>query len=167
MRVPYQFSPEQIDVGNTILRVASRMGATPLQIQAAFLAAWTESRMRNLSYGDRDSLGVFQQRPSQGWGSPAQILNVEYAAGKFFEEARRVSQSGTPGQLAQRVQRSAFPGRYDALSAEPLELLGRLTGGALAAPSGLFSLDLTGAPNLNGPAGWLLLLVVVAVLVRR
>lgn len=99
------------------------MQATTKQMRAAFAAAWVESRFRNLNYGDRDSLGVFQQRPSQGWGTPQQVMNVEYAAQKFFETAQRVSQSGTPGQLAQRVQRSAFPERYDQQIAAADEML--------------------------------------------
>lgn len=107
------FDAAQIEVGRTIYRVGREMGATAHQMRAAFAAAWVESRFRNVNYGDRDSLGVFQQRPSQGWGTPAQVTNVEYASRKFFETAFRVSQTGTAGQLAQRVQRSAFPARYD------------------------------------------------------
>lgn len=120
------FTNEQIGIGQTIYRVGRSMGANNFQMRAAFSAGWVESRFRNLNYGDRDSLGVFQQRPSQGWGTPAQVTNPEYAAGKFFEEAMRVSQTGTPGQLAQRVQRSAYPLRYDeqiATSDKMLELV--------------------------------------------
>lgn len=134
---------EQQQVAATILQVGKRLGASVKQIQAAFRAAWVESRFRNLTYGDRDSLGVFQQRPSQGWGSRNQILNVEYAAAKFFEGAQRVDQSGTPGQIAQRVQRSAFPDRYDQQAATPDGLLSRLSGMVL--PD-----FITGAGNIGG-----------------
>ena len=123
------FTDEQIDIARTIYNVGLQMGATAKQMRAAFAAAWVESRFRNLNYGDRDSLGVFQQRPSQGWGTPQQILNVEYAARKFFETAQRVSQDGTPGQLAQRVQRSAFPQRYDEQIAAADKLLAIISGG--------------------------------------
>lgn len=124
-----KFSQDQVNNAAVILRVGQQVGATAKQIQAAFLAAWVESRFRNLNYGDRDSLGLFQQRPSQGWGTAAQVTNPEYAARKFYETAKRVSQSGTAGQLAQRVQRSGFPLRYDQQAADPLELLARLSGG--------------------------------------
>lgn len=122
------FSQENINIGNTILSVGQSMGANNKQIRAAFAAAWVESRIRNLNYGDRDSVGVFQQRPSQGWGTVEQILNVPYAARKFFETAMRVSQAGTVGQLAQRVQRSAYPERYDQALSISDELLNRLSG---------------------------------------
>lgn len=125
------WSLEQLNIAKTILNVGRELGATTKQVIAAFRAAWVESRFRNLTYGDRDSLGVFQQRPSQGWGTRAQILNPEYAARKFFEAARTVDQSGTPGQLAQRVQRSAFPRRYDEQAAAPDSLLTQLFGGAI------------------------------------
>lgn len=126
------FSQEQLSIAQTIWNVGRRMGASIRQIASAFQAAWVESRLRNLPYGDRDSLGVFQQRPSQGWGSPAQILNPEYAAEKYFAEAIRIDNgSGTTGQLAQRVQRSAFPDRYDEQAAKPLSLLNQIMGGGL------------------------------------
>lgn len=138
------FSQDQVNNANIILSVGRSMGATPKQLQAAFAAAWVESRLRNLDYGDRDSLGLFQQRPSQGWGTRAQVTNPEYAARKFFETAQKVSQSGTFGQLAQRVQRSGFPLRYDEQGATPLELLTRLMGGVIT------TADV--APILNGSA---------------
>jgi hypothetical protein len=70
--------------------------------------------MRNLDYGDADSLGLFQQRPSQGWGSPAQVMNPTYAAGKFYDELLKVPnwQSIPLTQAADAVQRSAFPDAY-------------------------------------------------------
>lgn len=127
------FSNEQLAVGQTIYRVGVSMRASALQMRAAFAAAWVESRFKNLNYGDRDSLGVFQQRPSQNWGTPAQVTNVEYAAGKFFSEAMKVSQSGTPGQLAQRVQRSGFPARYDQQIADADQMLATVSNGSFAA----------------------------------
>jgi hypothetical protein len=128
------FTEEQINVARTIYNVGRMMQATTKQMRAAFAAAWVESRFRNLNYGDRDSLGVFQQRPSQGWGTPQQVMNVEYAARKFFETAQRVSQDGTPGQLAQRVQRSAFPLRYDEQITNADALLTLVSGETIAIP---------------------------------
>jgi len=83
--------------------------------QAAIIGVATgivESGLRNLAGGDRDSVGVFQQRPSQGWGTIAQIMNVTYAAGKFFAQFPANWKSREPGALAQSIQRSGFPGRY-------------------------------------------------------
>jgi hypothetical protein len=80
----------------------------------ALATALQESGLRNLDYGDRDSLGLFQQRPSQGWGSPAQVRDPRYAATQFYERLVEV-----PGwaemplwKAAQTVQRSAFPLAY-------------------------------------------------------
>jgi Putative Flp pilus-assembly TadE/G-like len=112
-----------------VYAVGASMGATAKQMLAAFEAAIVESGFRNLPDGDRDSLGVFQQRPSQGWGAPSQILNPFYAARKFFEGAQRVSQGGTAGQLAQRVQISGFPERYDQVATQAADLIARVESG--------------------------------------
>lgn len=93
---------------------------------AAFEAALVESDMENLNYGDEDSLGVFQQRPSQGWGTPDQVTNVNYAAHQFFTRAINIDRTDpklTPGLLAQAVQRSAFANRYDRAEADARRLL--------------------------------------------
>lgn len=147
----------QIEIGNTILSVGRSLGATAHQIRAAFAAAWVESEFRNLNYGDRDSVGVFQQRPSQGWGTPAQIRDVGYAARKFFETAMRVSQSGTAGQLAQRVQRSAYPNRYDEQIANADSLLAIVSGGQLDVSSFNLGQIGTGAMMLGFLALFLIL----------
>ena len=99
-----------------VYEVGQRLNVSPKVMLAAFETGWVESRMNNLNCGDRDSLGVFQQRPSQGWGTPEQILDVDYSAGKFFEVALRMEpqmEGSTAGRLAQAVQRSAYPLRYD------------------------------------------------------
>ncbi|NYI03446.1 cell wall-associated NlpC family hydrolase [Allostreptomyces psammosilenae] len=76
--------------------------------------ALQESSLRNLSYGDRDSLGLFQQRPSQGWGTAEQIQDPVYASTKFYEGLLAVDgwESMTLTQAAQAVQRSDFPDAY-------------------------------------------------------
>jgi phage-related protein len=71
-----------------------------------------ESGLRNLSGGDRDSVGVFQQRPSQGWGTVAECMNVSHAAANFFSRFPGNWASWEQGALAQSVQRSAYPGKY-------------------------------------------------------
>ena len=76
--------------------------------------AMQESRLRNVPYGTRDSLGLFQQRPSRGWGTPGQVMTPSYAATVFYGRLVRVSgwQSLPLTVAAQDVQRSAYPDAY-------------------------------------------------------
>ena len=80
----------------------------------ALATALQESKLRNLNYGDSDSLGLFQQRPSQGWGTPTQIMTPTYAAGKFYDALLKVPnwQAIPLTQAADAVQHSAFPDAY-------------------------------------------------------
>lgn len=96
--------------------VGRELGVSSKVMLAGFEAAWVESHANNLDCGDSDSLGVFQQRPSQGWGTASQIRNPRYASRQFLTRAQgeeRACGSCTAGQIAQRVQRSAYPSRYD------------------------------------------------------
>lgn len=97
-----------------IINVGRSMGASQRDILIALMTAMQESSLRNLNYGDRDSLGLFQQRPSQGWGTKAQIMNPEYASKKFFEGLFKVKNRNSMSltAAAQAVQRSAFPNAY-------------------------------------------------------
>ncbi len=102
------------DVIRTVLETGQSLRDSDKVLLAGFEAGWVESHMNNLDCGDRDSLGVFQQRPSMGWGTPAEIMDVSYAARRFFEYAVRVDRPElTPGLLADAVQRSCCPERYD------------------------------------------------------
>lgn len=105
-----QLSDEQYRNAQTIAQVGQKLGASPRDISVALMAAMTESSLRNLNYGDRDSQGLFQQRPSQGWGTVAQVTNPEYAATQFFTHLLKVPgrDAMTPQMEAQQVQRSAF-----------------------------------------------------------
>jgi TP901 family phage tail tape measure protein len=107
-------SEEQLRNAATIIGVGKGMGANQNDLIVSIMTAMQESTLRNLNYGDRDSLGLFQQRPSQGWGSPEQILNPSYAARKFFEGLLAMKGRGKLPlwEQAQRVQRSAFPMAY-------------------------------------------------------
>ena len=80
----------------------------------ALATAQQESRLRNLDYGDRDSLGLFQQRPSAGWGTDAQVQDPVYAAGKFFDRLVEIPnwETGRLTEISQRVQLSGFPEAY-------------------------------------------------------
>ncbi|GAA2356033.1 hypothetical protein Cme02nite_49030 [Catellatospora methionotrophica] len=118
---------------SAVYAVATELGASERVLLAGFEAGWVESHMNNLNCGDRDSLGVFQQRPSQGWGTAAQILDVRFASNSFFSRAiplAAANPSWSPGQVAQGVQRSAFPTRYDEARpvAEQLLAQARATG---------------------------------------
>jgi hypothetical protein len=107
-------SPEQVTNAVTIAGVAHDRGLPERAVVIALATAQQESRLRNLSYGDRDSLGLFQQRPSQGWGTEAQVQDPVYAAGKFFDHLVLVSgwETGRLTDVAQAVQRSGFPEAY-------------------------------------------------------
>lgn len=99
-----------------IASVGHDMGMNKRQIIIGLITAMTESGLVNVNHGDRDSLGLFQQRPSQGWGSPAQVRDPVYASRKFFKTLREFtgdSRHMPMGVAAQKVQRSAFPGRYN------------------------------------------------------
>ena len=97
----YYSGPPSPQVARTLCQVLDRYNASPKVRLSTFEAAIVESGVHNLNYGDRDSLGVFQQRPSQGWGTPAQVTNVEYAATQFITRAIRANGSQSAGQLAQ------------------------------------------------------------------
>src|SRR5690606_6829153 len=101
------------------------LGISERGIAIALATAMVESSMRNLDYGDRDSLGLFQQRPSQGWGTAEQILNADRSIRVFYGGPSDPNGSTTRGLLdirgwesmaftdaAQAVQISAYPDRY-------------------------------------------------------
>jgi TP901 family phage tail tape measure protein len=104
------FDAEQLQNASTIATVGRSMGMTNRDIEIGIMTAITESMLRNLKGGDRDSVGLFQQRPSQGWGSVQQIMDPNYAARKFFGALKGVKGRATldPWVAAQKVQRSAF-----------------------------------------------------------
>jgi hypothetical protein len=106
---------EQAANAATIAAVARSRGLPARATVIALATAQQESRLRNLDYGDRDSLGLFQQRPSQGWGSPEQVQDPVYAAGKFFDRLVEVPgwEAGRLTEIAQAVQRSGFPEAYE------------------------------------------------------
>ncbi len=108
-------SLEQAGHAATIAAVATRRDLPARATTIALVTALQESKLRNLDYGDRDSLGLFQQRPSQGWGSESQVMDPEYAADKFFDALVKLDdyRAMDIGAAAQEVQRSGFPDAYD------------------------------------------------------
>ncbi|MFD9427337.1 MULTISPECIES: C40 family peptidase [unclassified Streptomyces] len=134
---------EQVPYAKTIQATGVAMNIPARGQIVALATALQESGLRNLTYGDRDSLGLFQQRPSQGWGTANEILNPVHSSTKFYEGLKKVSgwQSLSVTQAAQAVQRSGFPEAY--AKWEPLatalqqaiEPLLSKTGGASPSPS--------------------------------
>lgn len=116
------FDAEQIQNAKTIIAVGKQAGVPAYGWVIAIATALQESGLHNLRYGDRDSVGLFQQRPSAGWGSVAQIENPTLSAEAFFGVGAHSHNTGLlqiPGwrkmqvtAAAQAVQRSAFPLAY-------------------------------------------------------
>jgi hypothetical protein len=108
------FTPEQSANAATITAVALKRGLPARAATIANATAIQESKLRNIRFGDRDSLGLFQQRPSQGWGTEAQILDPVYATNKFYDALIKIDgyQAMEITKVAQLVQRSATPQAY-------------------------------------------------------
>lgn len=111
---PALIRASQREIAKRIYETGKALGVSEKLMLAAFETAWVESKYTNVppGQGDRDSVGVFQQRPSMGWGSPAQLLNIEFAATKFFRAAQAADRGQSAGVLSQDVQRSCCPERY-------------------------------------------------------
>jgi cell wall-associated NlpC family hydrolase len=116
---------EQRTNANLIVAAGRSMGVPDRGLWIALATALQESGLRNLPSGDRDSLGLFQQRPSQGWGTAARILDPTHAAQDFFTHLLAVPgwQTMPLSAAAQAVQRSAFPGAYDQWQQTAADLL--------------------------------------------
>ncbi|GAA0604765.1 heavy metal transporter [Sporichthya brevicatena] len=108
-------SIEQAENAAIIASVAARRGLPARAATIALATALQESGLRNLDYGDRDSLGLFQQRPSQGWGTEEQVQDPVYAAGKFYDALVKIPDYKTMNinDAAQKVQRSGHPEAYN------------------------------------------------------
>lgn len=147
---------DQLRNASIIAGVGRSMGASTRDIVISLMTAMQESTLRNLNYGDRDSLGLFQQRPSMGWGTPAQVTNPEYAARKFFEGLLRVeNRNSMPLTLAaQAVQRSAFPYAYANWQTMAEALVGAMGSDPDQLPGfGMFSRMLAERSGAMGAAG--------------
>jgi hypothetical protein len=125
-----ELSTEQAENAALIAGVSVRRGMPARAASIALAAAYQESKLYNLESGDRDSLGLFQQRPSQGWGSRQQILNPYLATTAFYDALQRVDGYETMRvtEAAQEVQRSGFPEAYADHEADARVLASALTG---------------------------------------
>ncbi|CBG70226.1 conserved hypothetical protein [Streptomyces scabiei 87.22] len=130
----YDFTPEQAANAATISAVGTSRDLPERAVTIALATALQESGLRNIAHGDRDSLGLFQQRPSQGWGTEQQIQDPVYAAGEFYEHLVKVADyERLPLTVAaQKVQRSGYPEAYAKHEPDATLLAAALTGRSAA-----------------------------------
>ena len=109
-----QFSTEQTANAALIAAISEKRGLPARAATIAIATAIQESKLRNLTYGDRDSVGLFQQRPSMGWGTRDQVLDPVYATNKFFDALLKIQGYETMEitKVAQEVQKSGYPLAY-------------------------------------------------------
>lgn len=108
------YAADQVGHAATIVAVGKQHRVPPHGWVVALAVALQESSLHNLDHGDRDSLGLFQQRPSQGWGTPAQLRDPVYAATQFYIHLQNIPgwQAQPVTEAAQAVQHSGTPGAY-------------------------------------------------------
>jgi hypothetical protein len=144
---------EQAGIAATIAGVAARHKLPARAVTIAYAAALQESKLHNLDYGDRDSVGIFQQRPSQGWGTPTQLIDPVYATTKFFTVLTGIrGYTRLPIETAaQDVQHSADGSAYAQWADLARQLAGYFTGASphgvscWYSPGGRADADLKGA----------------------
>ena len=112
-----ELAPDQAANAALITAAAVRRGLPPRAATIALATAMQESKLRNIGHGDQagpDSRGLFQQRPSQGWGTEAQIMDPYYAVNRFYDALVKIPGYETLDitDAAQQVQRSAYPKAY-------------------------------------------------------
>lgn len=161
-------SPESVKIAQRIIEVGKKRDLPPRAWQIAIQAGKTESQLSNITFGDRDSLGIFQMRPTMGWGNKDQITDIDYAINKFYDVLMEVPgwQDMRPGSAAQRVERSGFPLRYhqwEPMAAHLVSTEGHMAGFSgceqmpastvLAGRAISFGNDQIGKPYIWGAAG--------------
>lgn len=134
---PAGLTAEQAGNAAVIIGVGQRLQVPPRGWVIAIATALQESDLINLGHlgaeNDHDSLGLFQQRPSQGWGTPAEIMNPDHAATSFYRHLQPVPrwQSVPVTDAAQAVQRSAYPDAYSKHEARAAAIVAGYTGGVV------------------------------------
>nr|WP_221378377.1 C40 family peptidase [Actinoplanes polyasparticus] len=135
--IPAGLTAEQAGNAAVIIGVGQRMSIPPRGWVIAVATSWQESRLVNLGNlgadNDHDSLGLFQQRPSQGWGTPAEIMNPGHATTSFYQRLRQVPrwQSLPLTDAAQAVQRSGYPDAYAKHETRAAAIVAAYTGGVV------------------------------------
>lgn len=123
-------SGEQAENAALISAISVRRGLPARAASIALATAYQESKIYNIEHGDRDSIGLFQQRPSQGWGSRAEILDPTYSINAFYDALEKVPdyERMRITEAAQAVQRSAYPEAYADHERDGRVLASALTG---------------------------------------
>jgi hypothetical protein len=134
-RLTVVLTDTQAKNASLISAIAIRRGMPAHAATIGLAAALQESQLYNVRGGDRDSLGLFQQRPSQGWGTPRQILDPVHATNAFYDALEKVpGYADLPVTVAaQRVQRSGYPSAYAVYEQDARALASALTGYSSAA----------------------------------
>jgi hypothetical protein len=123
-------STEQSENAALIAAIGVRRGLPARAVSIALATAYQESKITNIEAGDRDSLGIFQQRPSQGWGSRDEVLDPYYSTNAFYDALVEVDgyEDMRITDAAQEVQRSGFPEAYEEHAEDARVLASALTG---------------------------------------
>ena len=147
-----RYDSKQLTNVAVIVEVGVRKQVPPWGWVIAVATALQESSLRNLpnlgATNDHDSIGLFQQRPSQGWGTPDQLADPAYQASKFYDKLLTVAgwQTMALTDAAQKVQRSAYPDAYSKWTADAIALVA-----TVGAPMGVSGLGLPGCiPGASG-----------------
>lgn len=121
---------EQAENAALITAISIERGMPARAASIALATAYQESKLYNIDYGDRDSVGLFQQRPSQGWGSVEQLMDPVYSTNAFYDALQKVDgyDSMEITVAAQEVQRSAYPDAYADHERDGRALASALTG---------------------------------------
>jgi len=121
---------EQSENAALITAISVQRGLPARAASIALATAYQESKIRNIEHGDRDSLGLFQQRPSQGWGTEEQILDRHYSINAFYDALVQIEgyESMRITEAAQAVQRSGFPEAYEDHAEDARALASALAG---------------------------------------
>ncbi len=123
-------STKQAENAALIAAIGVRRGLPARAVSIALATAFQESKLINVEHGDRDSVGLFQQRPSQGWGTEEQVLDPHYATNAFYDALVKVPdyRDLRITEAAQAVQRSGFPEAYEEHAEGARALASALTG---------------------------------------
>ncbi|MBB6626905.1 hypothetical protein H5V45_06180 [Nocardioides sp. KIGAM211] len=148
-------STEQAENAALITAISVQRGMPARAASIALATAYQESKLYNLEQGDRDSVGLFQQRPSQGWGSRSEILNPVYATNAFYDALQKIDgyDSMRITEAAQEVQRSGYPEAYADHEADARVLASALTGNSPHAFSCVVDDDVDAASDKLNDAG--------------
>jgi hypothetical protein len=135
---------DQAHYTSIITGLSVRRGLPARAASIAMATVYQETGIRNLDYGDRDSVGLYQQRPSMDWGTVKQIMDPYYSTGKFYDALVKIKgwRTGDINDVAQQIQRSGFPEAYRDHEADARVLASVFTGNS---PAGLTCLDRSGA----------------------